>query len=179
MTSNITIRSLNVRGIQCKNKRNLVFTELSKFGNDIIMLQETHSTVFDERHFKNKWGTNTFFSHGDSNTRGVCTILPKTFTGKCDLYHSDLEGRLLIVKIQLDESEYYICNLYRPTSNHEAEQMQLLMELNDHLTDISATNIILGGDWNVVMNDLLDKKSKITSPCPNHKFRDNLIKITR
>ena len=177
MTSNLKIRSLNVRGIQCKQKRNLVFTELSKYQQDILLLQETHSTIFDEKHYKNKWGTNTFFSHGDSNSKGVCTIIPKHFPGKCELYHSDLEGRMLIVKLTLDEMEYYLFNLYFPTSNHETDQIQLLMNLNDHLTDNGAGNIVLGGDWNVILNDELDKKSNSKSICPNHKFRDNLLRL--
>jgi hypothetical protein len=45
-----------------------------------------------------------------------------------------------------------------PTSNHETEQIDVLRKLNDQITDISATNIILGGDWNVPLNDILDKK---------------------
>jgi exonuclease III len=177
MTSNLKIRSLNVRGIQCKQKRNLVFTELSKYQQDILLLQETHSTIFDEKHYKNKWGTNIFFSHGNSNCKGVCTIIPKNFPGKCELYHSDLEGRMLIVKLTIDEMEYYLFNLYFPTSNHETDQIQLLMNLNDHLTDNGAGNIVLGGDWNVILNDELDKKSKSKSICPNHKFRDNLLRL--
>ena len=177
MTSNIKIRSLNVRGIQCKQKRDLVFTEMSKYSNDIILLQETHSTVFDEKYYKNKWGTDIFFSHGESNSKGVCTIIPKNLPGTSELYYSDLTGRLLIVKIQIHEYELYICNLYFPTSNHETDQMKLLMELNDHLTDLGSSNIILGGDWNVVLNDNLDKKSKTLSPCSNQKYRNNLIRL--
>ena len=177
MTSNLKIRSLNVRGIQCKQKRNLMFTELSKYQNDIMLIQETHSTVFDEKHYKNKWGPNTYFSHGDSNSKGVCTIIPKNFPGKSELFYSDLEGRMVIVKLLIDETEYYLFNLYFPTSNHETDQMKLLMNLNDYLTDNSAGNIVLGGDWNVVLNDKLDKKSTSLGACPNHKFRDNVLRL--
>ena len=77
MTSNLKIRSLNVRGLQTKQKRDLVFTELSKYKQDILLLQETHSTALDERLYKTKWGSNTFFSHGESNSKGICTIIPQ------------------------------------------------------------------------------------------------------
>jgi exonuclease III len=177
MTSNLKIRSLNVRGLQTKQKRDLVFTELSKYKYDIILLQETHSTALEERPYKIKWGPNTFFSHGESNSRGVCTIVPQTFPGKCELYYTDLEGRLLIVKITIGDTDYYVCNVYMPTSNHETEQINALMKLNDQITDLSATNIILGGDWNVPLNDILDKKSKKFVSCPNHKYRDNLLRL--
>jgi exonuclease III len=176
MTSNLKIRSLNVRGLQTKQKRDLVFTELSKYKQDILLLQETHSTALDERLYKLKWGPNAFFSHGESNAKGICTIIPQTFPGNCVLHFSDLEGRLLIVKLTLGDTDYYVCNIYMPTSNHETEQIDVLRKLNDQITDISATNIILGGDWNVPLNDLLDKKSKKCVTCPNHKFRDNLLR---
>jgi exonuclease III len=93
-------------------KRNLMFTELSKYSNDIIMLQETHSTALDERHYKNKWGPNVFFSHGQSNSKGVITIVPKNFNGSSSLIYADLEGRILIIKITINDEEFIICNIY-------------------------------------------------------------------
>jgi exonuclease III len=81
MVEKLKIRSLNVNGIQCQKKRDLVFNELTKYSNDIILLQETHSSALDERNYKNKWGTNTYFSHGTTSSRGVCIIIPKLLRG--------------------------------------------------------------------------------------------------
>jgi exonuclease III len=171
MSSNLKIRSLNVRGIQSKQKRDLVFHELSKYKHDVILLQETHSTVFDEKIYKNKWGQNVFFSHGESNAKGVCTIIPQSFPGKCDLHYSDLEGRLLITKLTIDDKEFYVSNSYLPTSNHESDQIKTLLLLSDQITDIGANNLIMGGDWNVILNDNMDKKSNSKGTCPNQKYR--------
>jgi hypothetical protein len=62
-----------------------------------------------------------------------------------------------------------------PTSNHERDQVNTLVKLNTQLVELKGENIILGGDWNVVLNDSLDKKSKSQTPCPNLNFRNQLL----
>jgi hypothetical protein len=174
MASNVKIRSLNTNGIHCLKKRNLVFSELSKYQNEILMLQETHSCPMDERHYKNKWGPNVFFSHGLTNSKGVCTIIPKNFPGSTELLYSDLEGRLLAVKLTIGNEVLIIVNIYAPTSNYEVEQVNLLITLNAELFDYKKNNCIFGGDWNVTLNPELDKKSVKNMSCPNLRYRDSL-----
>ena len=135
MATNLKICSLNVNGIHCMGKRNLMFTELSKYPNDIMLLQETHSTALDERHYKNKWGPNVYFSHGQSNSKGVITIVPKNFAGSSSLIYADFEGRILIIKITINDEEFIICNIYAPTSGYEVEQIDTLIKLNAEAFD--------------------------------------------
>ena len=176
MGEELNIRALNVNGIQCKKKRDLVFFELTKYSNSIILLQETHTSTHDEKQYKNKWGPNTYFSHGTTKSKGVCTIIPKNFRGKSELVFADNEGRILIVKITIENTEYIICNLYAPISSMEREQIDTLNKLNTELADFRTDNVIIGGDWNVFLDNFLDKKtkSKSTNICPNHKYRETL-----
>jgi exonuclease III len=174
MGDKLKIRSLNINGIQCRKKRDKVFNKLSQYKGEILLLQETHSTALDERNYNNKWGSNVFFSHGTSKSRGVCTILPKGFKGKGELLYSDLEGRIVLVKITINSKEFIICNIYAPTSSYENEQIELLVDLNAQLTDHLGSNIILCGDWNVIMDNYLDKKSVRSQNCTNTKYRDGL-----
>jgi exonuclease III len=176
MVEKLKIRSLNVNGIQCQKKRDLVFNELTKYSNDIILLQETHSSALDERNYKNKWGTNTYFSHGTTSSRGVCIIIPKTFKGNSELIFADLEGRILIVKITLEGEDYIICNIYCPISSAETEQINVLIKLSGEIIEYLNNNLILCGDWNVIMDNLLDKKSDSKVLCTNTKYRD-ILKI--
>ena len=175
MADTLKIRSLNANGMQCKKKRDLVFNELTKYNQEVLLLQETHTNVSDEKHYKTKWGKNVFFSHGTTNSRGVCIIIPKTFNGDCEKIYADPEGRLLIVKITIEKVDYVICNIYAPVSSYENEQIDLLMLLEKELEEYINSNLILGGDWNVHMNDNLDKKSKAKVTCTNKKYRESLI----
>jgi exonuclease III len=176
MGETLEIRALNVNGIQCKKKRDQVFFELTKYNNSILLLQETHSSALDEKYYKNKWGPNTFFSHGSTQSKGVCTIVPKNFKGTSEIVYADLEGRILIIKLILENIEYIVCNIYAPISSMETEQINTLNTLNLELAEYSNSNIIIGGDWNVFFDNFLDKKSKSksTNICPNHKYRDLL-----
>ena len=176
MVEKLKIRSLNVNGLQVKKKRDLVFKELSKYTGEILMLQETHTCALDERIYKTKWGKNIFFSHGTTQSRGICTILPKGFNGECEHIYSDLNGRILIIKLSIDKVEYIVANIYAPVSSYEQEQMELTAKLITELEPYMHSNLIIVGDWNVYLDDKLDKKSKSGNKCVNSKYRD-MIKL--
>jgi exonuclease III len=118
MVEALKVRSLNVNGLQVKKKRDLVFKELTKYSSEILMLQETHSCALDERSYKVKWGNNVFFSHGTTQSKGICIIIPKDFKGDCEKNYSDLEGRLLVIKLTINKVEYIVGNIYAPVSSY-------------------------------------------------------------
>lgn len=72
--SNYNLVSLNVRGLNNVNKRKAVFRWLQKSKYDVILLQETHTTLDVESVWRSDWKGPVFFSHGTSNSRG-CAIL--------------------------------------------------------------------------------------------------------
>jgi exonuclease III len=174
MVEALKVRSLNVNGLQVKKKRDLVFKELTKYRSEILMLQETHSCALDERSYKVKWGNNVFFSHGTTQSKGICIIIPKDFKGDCEKIYSDLEGRLLVIKLTINKVEYIVGNIYAPVSSYENEQMENLAKLTEVLEPYMYSNLILAGDWNVYLDDKLDKKSKSSNKCVNSKYRDML-----
>ena len=65
---NLQIVSLNVRGLQNKNKRSriLQYFQTKKF--DVILLQKTYSTPEDESKWKKEWEGPTFFSSLSNHT---------------------------------------------------------------------------------------------------------------
>jgi hypothetical protein len=50
----------------------------------------------------------------------------------------------------------------------------MLIKLNAEAFDYKKSKCIFGGDWNVVLNSELDKKSTRNPDCPNPRFRDSL-----
>ena len=174
MVEKLNIRSLNVNGLQVKKKRDLVFKELTKYRSEIIMLQETHSCTFDEKSYKLKWGKNIFFCHGTTQSRGLCIIIPNDFKGECEQIYSDLDGRLLIIKLTINKVEFILGNIYAPVSSFEQEQMETLAKLSVELEPYMYSNLIMAGDWNVYLDDKLDKKSKTSNKCVNTKYKDML-----
>lgn len=66
---------LNVRGIQDKVKRKVMFLFCKGTGSHFIFLQETHSTINDVVFWSNQWGDKVIFSHGSSHSAGTAILL--------------------------------------------------------------------------------------------------------
>ena len=114
MSNVIKIASFNVRGLRNFRKRRQVFSYLHRRHFQIILLQETHSIISDERCWQNEWGGKIVFCHGNSNSRGVCFLFNPSFSHDVKDCYSDNFGRLLMIDLYIDESVYTLINIYAP-----------------------------------------------------------------
>jgi len=150
------IVSLNCNGIRDNNKRKQLFLWLNDKKYDIIFLQETHSTPADEISWKHEWGGEIFYSHGISNKRGVA-ILIKSQTClevkalKCH------DGRSLLLDTMVGGKNVLMVNIYGP-NNDDVVFFQTVMA---DIIDMECLNVIIGGDFNLVLNIDVDKKGGI------------------
>jgi exonuclease III len=158
MGENLEFITLNVRGIQTLAKRRDYLEWLIRYNNNIIFLQETHTCALDENNFRNIWGQGIHYSHGTTRSRGVMTIIPKAFINECKLHYRDLEGRILINELKIKDNIYYLINIYAPSTNSELDKTNFLIKLQNQLTPLKDSNLILGGDWNLVLDPTIDKK---------------------
>ena len=112
---NVTIYCQNCNGLRDQTKRVALFEKLKKLDNGIFLLQETHTTADLEQKWRDEWGSNDiFFAHGESNARGVATLIKKEFDAKIHKNYSDPQGRFLILDIERNGTRYTIANFYAP-----------------------------------------------------------------
>ena len=152
-TDNIKIASLNVRGIQNENKRKEIFIYLKSKRLDILCLQETHSQQDDIIQWNRQWGNNCFYSHGDSQSRGVM-ILTKPHI-KVDLVYKDEEGRLLLVKVSKQNESFLLVNVYALNK----DDPDYFSNMFNQVGKVQMYNIIIIGDFNLVLNETIDWKN--------------------
>ena len=81
---NLSVVSLNVRGIREQTKRRSIFSYLKDQRANVYFLQETYSEPADENMWKNEWGGKIFFSHGTNHSKGVCTLINPSVNFKID-----------------------------------------------------------------------------------------------
>ncbi len=91
---NITTLNVNGLGLDVKKKQS-IFNKL-KTENGVIMLQETHSTLTNEKNRKRN-GENKF-SHGTLNSRSVATLFPRNLDFNILEKYNDENGRFLLLK---------------------------------------------------------------------------------
>ena len=174
----INIYSMNTNGLGQSVKRRSVFRKLKHKKRAVFLLQETHSTPNTEVIWKTQWGSrNIIFSHGSSNSKGVAILCSPDLDIEFSKIKTDNDGRYIILEVKVNERKYTVCNLYFPTRDHQQEQIKVLEsfcnDINDSNHDMN--NIILGGDFNVYLNPLIDKLDSMPDTNDNFTFRQNLV----
>ena len=99
LSNSIPFISKNVNVIQSFEKRINFFEYLEKaIGScGFIFLQETHSTIHDEKKWNNEFKGKIFFSHCQSNSRGVAIGFIGNTSFEVSNKKEDESGRILMV----------------------------------------------------------------------------------
>ena len=145
---------------------------MSNLTADIIFLQETHSDLKNcklwEQENRCKW----VCSHGTTNSRGVAIVFNSNFKNKIKITQTitDDNGRLVICKIEYEEKMFTLCNIYGPN----VDNTTLMNQLHEELIASDSENLIVGGDFNFVLDDSHDAKNRMPSH-PQSKDKLNQI----
>jgi len=167
--------SLNVRGLRTdNNKRKKIFELFNRQLKGITFLQETHSTPEIELKWNREWGGHIIFSHGSSRSKGVAILIPKNMDYKINDTRKDPEGRYIIVDISCLEDTYILINVYAPTQNSEKDQITFIKTIQDILAIHEGKHIIIGGDFNVVLDPNNDKKGGNIDQSHTFNYRTTL-----
>ena len=120
----------------------------------MYILQEVHSTPEVEKVWSNEWGSPIFFSHGTSKSAGVALLMPRVRNVQIRDIITDPNGRFIVVNIDLFDRQFILCGLYGP--NVDAPDFyETIMAAIDHLQN---PDIMIVGDFNLVLDDNLDRK---------------------
>ena len=82
-----------------------------------VFLQETHSSLDDEKFWKNQWGDNAWFSSHSSNSRGVSILIRNSAAPKFYSLFSDPQGRVLIISVTINGLPLLLVNVYGPNND--------------------------------------------------------------
>ena len=138
---------------------------MSKKNADIVFLQETHSKKETEVQWKNEWGADIILSHGNSNSRGVATLLKKGIDCTIHSKTIDPQGRYIILKADIANHKYNLINIYALNKDNDIanffEKLRKTL-IEEHLD--ADEKVIVGGDFNCPMNPFLDKKGSSSAP---------------
>ena len=149
----LVICSLNVRGLANNIKRRETFRWLKLKKYAIYFLQEVHCTKEKEISWTSEWGFSAIFSSFSSASVGTCILFNNNFEHKILKQFSDPEGRFVIVDIKMEEKILTLVNLYAPNDDNPTFFKNVL----NQLLSFDCGEIILGGDYNLVMEVGKDK----------------------
>ena len=168
------IGSLNCNGLGNRNKRESVLNWLKAKPENIFLLQETHSSIENEREWERVWGGTVYFCHGASNSTGVAILIKGRSPHIKVIRHKIvIDGRSHYIEIEIDGVNYCIANLYAPNNDDVTFYDNSFLEIfgrprNDFL--------IVGGDYNTVLDNNLDKMGG-SSAHANHRTQAFLKRV--
>ena len=122
-----------------------------------VFLQETYSTRDVENIWKNQWRGNLFFSHGTCHSKGVLVLVRDNLDLNLQTVKIDSEGRYIMLDAIIQDSRYCLLNIYAP--NKCSEQIQFFQNISEEIKTLTAecdSPTIVGGDFNVILDEVLD-----------------------
>lgn len=147
--------TVNCRGLNNLHKRRDVLNELRGSDGEIFFLQDIHIPPEQHNAFETLWKGSAFFSSYKRDTRGVCILFKKHFPFEPLHVHRDAEGNLLILQAEIYDRRVVFATKYGPNSDCPDFYNNLL----NILDEMNGDTLILGGDFNLVMNQSMDTKN--------------------
>ena len=152
----LTFGSINISGLKDDKKRAAVFSWLRSLNLDVIFLQETHCHMRnDDKTWSREWGAQCFWSKGTNRSRGVAILFNPNRRYNVDDIIIDTNGRYIYCNVTDNDNIFKIINVYAP--NDEFERVRFFNNINSWIN--SEEEILIGGDFNCVLNSVIDRKN--------------------
>ena len=151
--------SWNVGGINGTVKRAKVFDHIKKFKADITFLQETHLRTADQIRLSRPWIGQIYHSKFDTKTRGTAILINKNVQFTSTNTVSDTYGRFVVVTGSLYQTPVVLVNVYAPNW----DDVEFMKRFLSSLPNLNTHHLILAGDLNCFIDNLLDRSSTRTA----------------
>ena len=151
---NLSIGTLNVRGLCSHPVRHKVFTWLNELKIDIAFLQETYCQNKFETTFNSLWNGKIYHAFTDSShSRGVCIMFNDKLNVELINKHASEDGRILLLNVKLFEQIYCFVNVYAP--NTELNRKSIFEKVHKWILQYSLNmdNLVVCGDLNTCLSD--------------------------
>ncbi|RKP16009.1 DNase I-like protein, partial [Rozella allomycis CSF55] len=188
------IYSQNVHSFNLQNrsdfKKHQIDELIRQDTYNVYFFQETWSNDKDIQHWLKTSGlsklvhcyTDTPHNAINTNTKGkgTCIMINKHLNPHVQS-HWEFPDRAVLLQLNIKDKIYLLGSIYVPSNPNTVDQRHETQRLFDFIeTTINnlprTTIIILGGDWNSVLNPMLDRTNNDTSKIPELKQMHKLMR---
>ena len=169
---NYKICTFNVNGLGEYKKRCQIFEWLKNNKYDICFLQELHcQDIFNDK-WRQEWGNHVFFSENSSNSTGIGILFSSNVNFKVIENIEVITGRIQVLKINLNDMEVVLINVYGPNKDDK----HFFLELEKVIKQFEQETLIMGGDFNTIIDNIKDKKNgRVDTNIKNRQHINTLI----
>lgn len=159
-TETIKFITWNVNGLREQKKQK--FKEVCD--TDVVFLQETHIGEGDDHiieHMEDEW--HIFFTKFTPPQRGTAILVRNTLDFECIGVEKDNCGGYVVLKCKLKGQLYTLVSVY----NHQTDT-ETLEKLSRYLQSMTTGLLVIGGDFNTVLNPFIDKRCQTNRNNQSH-----------
>ena len=154
--STFKVLTLNCNGIADSFKRKDVFDKIRQLDCNIFMLQETHLKQTEETFIRSGWGFQVILAGNSSNAGGTAILFKNNFEYSVSRVVTDPNGNYIIAEINCMNRKITLVNIYGPSYG---DNDRFFENINDILNDFDENYILIGGDFNCVLDLNKDRKN--------------------
>ena len=149
----IVVLSANCQGLHTPSKRLDVLPYLKDKNPDIVCLQDTHWTDYDQPEIRKQWGGECIVHGKNTNSLGVAILFGQRFEFKINSTYKDELGNMLIVDLLVSDLPIKLFNIYGPNKDSPVFYEQLANLVN---LAVGESHVLLCGDLNITLDPKLD-----------------------
>ena len=117
MTYNMRVESLNCKGLGSNQKRRAIMEHFHLKRCDVILLQETHTTIKTSQKYQREWKRmapthDSVWNSHNSRSCGVAILIKDKLTTKLLDSRIDPAGRLITVQLELGSDKIQLQSMY-------------------------------------------------------------------
>lgn len=151
---NITFVTWNIRGF--KSKMYELLPKLNEIKCDVVFLQETHIGPNCCKELENDIGWKVYFTIDSPRSKGVAILIRNHVPFEYVCHDEDSCGRYIVLFCRLHEELYTLVNVYK-----HPEDKTVLTGLKEYLQETAEGMLLVGGDFNIVLDPIFDRKSSV------------------
>ncbi len=152
----------NVNGLGNPVKRKKVMAMLKNKNCDVVFLQETHMSKEESEKLCVGWVGHVFYSIGSVKSRGVIILVSKHLQFKCLKQFKDSSGRMIIILAEIQSQKLILATIYAPN----LDDPNFFIDLESKLQAAGNHAVVLGGDFNLLMDPALDHSGAVLHRVP-------------
>ena len=150
----LIIGSINTRGLGDRFKRREIFNWLKYKKKSVYFIQEAHCMQDNTHDWRAEWGYQALFSCCSSNKTCVAILFNNNFSFQLLKAYTDPKGRFIICDLTTNGKYIALANIYAPNE----DDPNFFTSVFNRLLDFKCEEIIVGGDFNLVLEVNKDKK---------------------
>ena len=144
------ITTWNIRGLNAPNKKRLLKQNLNKFESDIIILQETKLNKLEGLNLGKRLGNWSCYMHESVGASGGLGVIWNHRNIILNILSSHNNWICMSVNSIKSNLQLILFNIYGPISTFD--KFTVWNDISSYMTNFDNIPIILGGDFNTILN---------------------------